>query len=275
LTAVDGEVPAVAAATVVLVRDAARGPEVLLLRRSDRASFVAGAHVFAGGGVDPGDERAASLVCGLGDAEASAVTGVASSGLAFWAAAVRESIEETAIAPALTPAPSAGQSRGLARARRALHRGELTLGEVLGAESLFIDGRAMRCFARWVTPHGAPKRYDTRFFVAAAPAGAAAEVDGVEIVDHWWMPPGEALERHRRAEITMIFPTVRTLAALERFGTASEAVAGLAFGAPGRPLLPEHVEHGGRPALRLPGDPEGNGGLYDAYSGHPLDPASA
>jgi 8-oxo-dGTP pyrophosphatase MutT (NUDIX family) len=73
----DGEVTVPRlAATVLLLRGGTGGLEVLLVRRTPRARFMAGAWVFPGGAVDPGD-------------------GVGQAGLR--AAAIREAREEAGI----------------------------------------------------------------------------------------------------------------------------------------------------------------------------------
>jgi len=79
------------AATLILARDGKQGPEIFMMQRTLKASFVAGAHVFPGGAVDPGDEDACwSGSAGLDDAQASRILGVERGGLAYWVAAVRE-----------------------------------------------------------------------------------------------------------------------------------------------------------------------------------------
>jgi 8-oxo-dGTP pyrophosphatase MutT (NUDIX family) len=76
-------------------------------------------------------------------------------------------------------------------------------------------------FARWVTPEGAPRRYDTRFFVAAAPDGHDGEHDGSELVASAWMRPEEALHAFARGELDLILPTQRSLEVLARFETVA------------------------------------------------------
>ncbi|HEX4245954.1 MAG TPA: hypothetical protein VHY77_10325, partial [Acidimicrobiales bacterium] len=103
-------VPARAAATVLLVRDAMGDGgepaiEVCMLRRNLGASFAAGAHVFPGGSVDAADAdpELAPLCRGRTDAAASATLGVPDGGLSFWVAAVRECFEEAGVVLAYAP----------------------------------------------------------------------------------------------------------------------------------------------------------------------------
>jgi 8-oxo-dGTP pyrophosphatase MutT (NUDIX family) len=49
------ETPAREAASVIVLRDAAHGPEVLLVQRTPKARFMGGAWVFPGGAVDEGE----------------------------------------------------------------------------------------------------------------------------------------------------------------------------------------------------------------------------
>src|SRR6478672_6779243 len=49
------ETPARPAASVIVLRDSADGPEVLLVQRTPKARFMGGAWVFPGGAVDEGE----------------------------------------------------------------------------------------------------------------------------------------------------------------------------------------------------------------------------
>src|SRR5580658_3890912 len=95
----------------MLVRDAPEPAddrhalEVLMVRRNLRSDFVGGAYVFPGGSVDLADGGAeAEAACdGRSDAEASALLGVPSGGLAYWVAALRETFEESGLLLAQRP----------------------------------------------------------------------------------------------------------------------------------------------------------------------------
>ena len=80
-----------------------------------------------------------------------------------------------------------------------------------------IDARELVEFARWITPVGAPRRYDTRFFVAAAPDGHEGEHDGSELVASAWMRPADVLQAFADGEIDLILPTQRSLEVIARF----------------------------------------------------------
>jgi 8-oxo-dGTP pyrophosphatase MutT (NUDIX family) len=87
------------------------------------------------------------------------------------------------------------------------------------------DPGALVPFARWITPPEITVRFDTYFFLAAAPEGQQAEPDGQEIVDARWFEPARALEGHAAGELLMVFPTIKNLEAIARFSSAGELLA--------------------------------------------------
>jgi len=273
-------VPVRPAATVVLLRDGHDGDgfEVCLMQRNLRSDFVGGAYVFPGGGVDDQDalEGWATRVHGLDDEQASLRLDLPAGGLAYWVATVREAFEEADVLLAVDMAGRrVRRSDDPVGSRWARHRadvdaGRRTLLEVLGEEDLLLDAASLHYFARWVTPLGAPRRYDTRFFVARVPGDQEVRHDDRELIGTHWMSPGRALEAHERGEFTMIFPTIRTLVALDRFGSAAAVLDHVRAinEVPAIVPLLEESPHGWR--IRLPGDPEATGGLYDATSGLPV-----
>jgi 8-oxo-dGTP pyrophosphatase MutT (NUDIX family) len=78
--------------------------------------------------------------------------------------------------------------------------------------------------ARWVTPAQSPIRFDTWFYLATAPPGAQAHVDGVEIVDCRWLTPLEALAAAATEDLLLALPTEKQLELLGSFGSASQAL---------------------------------------------------
>lgn len=271
-------VPVRDAATVMLLRDSSDGLEVCMLQRNLNSDFVGGAYVFPGGGVDPEDagEDAQRVCQGRTDDAASRLVGVERGGLSFWVAAVRESFEEAGV---LLAARANGTVVSFAdpevAARFELHRAEVDAGrrsiaEVCRVEELRLTVGDMHYFSRWVTPLGAPRRYDTRFFVAAAPEEQVALHDDREVIGTRWLTPRQALADHEAGRMTMIFPTVRTMVALDRFDSAAAVLQHAAAQADVPAVLPMLRDEGGGLRLILPGDPEGTGGVYDAISGEPL-----
>lgn len=203
------------AATVVLLRDGTDGPEALLLRRHRSSGFVPGAWVFPGGRVDTADGEPALL------ARLDGVEPDVEPAPGYRAAAIREVFEETGVLLAEgadgAPSPCAARDPALEALRERLMEDEVSLLEVLEARDLTARGNALVHFAHWITPVVEPRRYDTRFFLAALPAGADARADDREMTDLAWVTPAGALERFQRGELPMVFPTVRTLESLVGF----------------------------------------------------------
>ncbi|GMQ85533.1 MAG: hypothetical protein BMS9Abin07_1100 [Acidimicrobiia bacterium] len=192
------------AATACLVRDARLGPEVLMVRRSDRASFMGGAWVFPGGAVDDGDAGPDAL---------AAVRSSDDDLFRWLAAALRELVEETGIWLTVNGVTvTAKRPYGL---------------EVFGAAPAPFDGDALRYFANWITPAPLPIRFDTRFFVTEVPPRVEALVDGKELVEAAWIAPAEAIERAESGGWLVAFPTRKTLWTLSGHETAAKLIAEL------------------------------------------------
>jgi 8-oxo-dGTP pyrophosphatase MutT (NUDIX family) len=222
-------VPIRPAATVMLVDDR---PDlhVLLLRRTARQVFAPDMWVYPGGAVDPADaEDAAPHVAGLDDAEASRRLGVERGGLAYWVAAVRECFEEAGVLFARGGVGHLDPGH-LGRRRDALNRHEADFVTLLREESLVLDLAALHPVAHWVTPLGSPRRFDTRFFVAAFPDGQEAVHDDGEAVHSAWYRPADAVAAWRRDELSMMSPTARMMMCLEPFERAADVVGAAAGG---------------------------------------------
>jgi 8-oxo-dGTP pyrophosphatase MutT (NUDIX family) len=213
------------ASTVVLLRDCADGLEVFLVRRHAAAAFMGGVHVFPGGGVDDADRT--EHVVGPGDAGASQLPDVdPATSRAFYAAAVRETFEETGVRLAL--------------------------------ESLVY-------FAWWVTPEAEPRRFDTRFFLAASPSDQVAAHDGRETTASTWIRAAEAIACCRRGEITLAPPTWTTLRWLEAFRDVDAALK-WARSEPIHRIQPLMIQNGDVRIVTLPeGAPRrADGGVVEA-----------
>jgi glyoxylase-like metal-dependent hydrolase (beta-lactamase superfamily II)/8-oxo-dGTP pyrophosphatase MutT (NUDIX family) len=229
------------AATLALLRDTARGPEVLMMRRTHLAEFAGGAYVFPGGAVDDADRdpSLASLVSGIDDALASRTLGLEAGGLAYWIAAIRECCEEAGLLLAcdgsgeLVAIEDEPWRNEFSAQRRALAQGNLALADLLRAGGLALATDRVAYLSRWITQAGRPRRFDTRFFVARAPLRQQSEHDGTELLHHVWLTPGEALARHADGEVTLLYPTIKTLQMLARFDSVDAA---LAYARSDRPL---------------------------------------
>jgi 8-oxo-dGTP pyrophosphatase MutT (NUDIX family) len=225
----------VPAATVTLLRDTARGVEVLMLQRNFQSGFMPGMFLFPGGALDPGDraEGVLSRCPSIDDEGASATLGLPRGGLAYWAAAIRESFEEAGVLLAYDDRGRLVNPREPQRLerfedyRRKLNAGEDVLEPMLENEGLTLAVDRLTYFSHWITPERAPRRYDTRFFAAIAPEGQEAAADNVEAIHHVWMNPAQAVERHHAGEFNMRTPTIRTLEAFAPFERAETLIDAL------------------------------------------------
>ncbi len=211
------------ASTVVLARpDGAEGYQIYLNRRPEQMDTYAGVYVFPGGRVEPDDWSAAmiALTRGLTAAEARQKLGVdlpPELCLGHWVAAVRELFEEVGIHFFYSEAaPSAPFAERIHARRGALQRGEIGLAALLSAERLFCDLAPLRYIFHRVTPEHYRVRFDTRFYLAALPAGQSPLDAAEEVSESVWISPTKALERHQAGDFPMMPPTLmvlRTLAA--------------------------------------------------------------
>jgi 8-oxo-dGTP pyrophosphatase MutT (NUDIX family) len=234
------DVPVRPAATVMLLRDAddgAPGIEVFMLRRTGAAAFGAGMYVFPGGRVDEvdGDADMAGRCRGLDDEEASARLGLRQGGLAYWVAAVRECFEEAGVL--LADRRDGGPLELREGDRHAVHAGEMTLADLCRRDDLVLDLSTTHYVAHWVTPVGERRRFDTRFFVSAAPADQEPLHDDQETVESRWVRPSSALAMQDAGELMMMPPTVANLRFLEPHRSVGSALAAAASLPP-----PERIE---------------------------------
>lgn len=218
------------AATVVLLRPGADGAQLLLMQRNPRAGAFRGAVVFPGGVVDPADShpRALARLRGADAPAADLRLGLAGGALSHWVAAVRECYEEAGLLLAVDASgrvPDARRLAPLARARAALHRGTLSFADFLEAEELWIETAALTYFAHWITPPDEARRFDTRFFMALAPAEQAVSHDATEMQSAVWLTPAEALARCARGELRLAFATERVVRDLSSFTDPAAMIA--------------------------------------------------
>jgi 8-oxo-dGTP pyrophosphatase MutT (NUDIX family) len=261
-------VPIRNAATVMLVRDADDGPEVFVLKRTLSAVFAAGAYVFPGGAVDPEDglPEVEDLCLGRTDAEASSLLGIPTGGLAYWVASVRECFEEAGVLLAVDADGDVvcfDESDGTL-ARYATYRDELNdrnhatkLLDIVRAEGLRLATQDMHYVSHWITPIGEQRRFDTRFFVTAAPAQQEPLHDDNETVDSLWVRPSVALEMVERKELMMIPPTVANVRYLAQFESVADLLADAAKMPPPQAIQPKLVydANGKMIGVKMPGDP--------------------
>ncbi|MEM7219295.1 MAG: NUDIX hydrolase [Pseudomonadota bacterium] len=212
------------AATLLLVRDGPSGLEVYLLKRPARGAFP-GLHVFTGGKVDAEDTTLARLASPLPDAEsANELLDVDADALAYWACAVRECFEESGVVLARRDAePVDPQIAATLSGRR-----DEPFVALLREQRLQLTFDRLHYFSHWITPEIAPRRFDTRFFVAELPAGQIARHAPGETVGGQWLAPAEALRLAASDQLAMIKPTMVSLESLARYASVAELLRAVA-----------------------------------------------
>jgi 8-oxo-dGTP pyrophosphatase MutT (NUDIX family) len=210
------ETPPRDAATVVMLRDAAAGMEVFLLKRHGLSDVLGGAYVFPGGKIDAEDadlitqldQPMTELHGALGEPETAAELAAS-----CYVAALREAFEESGVL--FAHGASAAQ---VAQATALLREGH-GFAEVLTQLGLRLDTRSVLPWSRWVTPKLASissKRFDTRFFVAAVPSVQTARHDNIEATESIWLLPRAALQQYWDGKIQLAPPQIMSLAHLAR-----------------------------------------------------------
>ncbi len=176
--------------TVMVIRDGVDGLEIFMLVRNRQVDFASGALVFPGGKNDTQDGDAAWDVLAPVSAQHPPRP--------YWVSALRETFEETGLLLAervgnneeITAADAARITKD---AQLAIARGERTFADLIATEGLRLATNRLVPFAHWITPPTMPKRFDTHFFLAAAPAGQLAIHDGGETVESMWITPRQAV----------------------------------------------------------------------------------
>lgn len=246
------------AASVVVVRDGRQGVEVLLLRRAAKATFAPDRYVFPGGSVDPGDQRLPAMAwpkAAGGATGAYAEAGGRSNVVDdLVVAAVRETCEEALILLAVDDrgAPASVED---ARAVRAALAGGSGLAEAFERRAIRLDMASLAYHDRWITPEGAPRRFDTTFYFAAAPSGQVAEHDRGEAVDSVWVRPSQVL--HSEEWIPRLLPPTRYHLSLCQEIDAAAVLAAARAGAVREPTRARLVSDGagGTAVVVRPGAP--------------------
>lgn len=205
------------------MRDGAEGIEVFLQRRVQQMAFAGGMTVFPGGGVDPRDGDATVAWHGP-DASWWAQRFGASERDArqLVCAAVRETFEECGVLLASRPDGAFPDVAALAPARAQLEAREFSLAEFLAAQDLVLRADLLRPLAHWITPRNEKRRYDTRFFLAALPAGQEADDRTSEVDEAVWRSADQALSDWSAGKCFLLPPTWSQLRAVAEAGTVAE-----------------------------------------------------
>lgn len=249
------------AAAIILLRDREDGAqdgaqdggvEVFMVRRHIQSDFAPDVFVFPGGTVKPEDRML--------EADMSSPTqhdGPTALGSGFRAAAIRECFEEAGVLLARrdeTPLDLTGAEAGrFATYRAQLQRKEISLDEIVAREDLTLLTDTLLHWAHWITPAAWPKRFDTHFFLAAAPAGQLAAHDDLETTESVWITPEVALGGFESGAFPLVFATVhqlRGLSGLASYAAALERFAGLTP----ETIMPRIVERDGTSVILMPGE---------------------
>jgi len=244
-----------ASATVMLMRDSALGPEVLMMRRHGNSKVLGGVHVFPGGKMDSADGE---VVEDLFDQPLSLLLQAlkqddldAKTAAALYVTALRETFEECGLLLCDGVGPEV-----LLQARALLSTGQGFMG-VLQQLSLPLQTRHLTPWSRWITPRVASlthKRFDTRFFVAQAPLGQDALHDDHEATETVWLSPAQALRQYWGNQIEMAPPQILTLSQLAHFDSVA-AVLAAARNRPPALIEPSPFDQDGQRVICYPGDP--------------------
>ena len=207
------------AATVLLLRDAQDGIEVLMTRRSASASFAPGAYVFPGGTIDAADAQVHDMAARRPGQEGLRLTQAI--------AAIRESFEELGVLLARHADGRAADAQDVTALDRTL-----PLIEQCRARGLMLAADQVFVLAHWITDRDLPRRFDVPFLVARMPEGQMPVADEAEQFEPVWVRPADALARHAAGSFFMIFPTIRTLERLAKFDSVQAVLQACAGGHP-------------------------------------------
>ena len=249
------------ASTVMLLRDSVRGGiEVFMVRRVVQSEFMPDLYVFPGGSVMPDDrlvEESSDLRVEVAPSAADP-EGRTALGNGLRTAAIRELFEEGNVLLAYRDGQILAVGKDslprFAGYRQALNERKNSLSAIVQAERLVLATDHLGYFAHWVTPEQMPKRFDTHFFLAAAPPEQEALYDSLETSEGMWFEPAEMIARSQRGEVPLAFPTYHQLRDLAAFGSVREALNATItrYVSAHRPML---AQEEGRAFVYLPEEP--------------------
>ena len=252
------------ASTILLLRDnaARKEIEVFMMVRHYEIDFNSGALVFPGGSVDATDKEIIARPELYSGGEA-----LDAADLSFRIAAVRETFEESGILLARPKGSKTLVEAKRARAIEVTHRAALCEGKTAFAEVLADSGLSLALdelvpYAHWITPEGMPKRFDTWFFLAAAPPEQGGAHDGRESTASIWLSPREALAGGESGRFKLPFPTTRNLIRLGKQPTVKAALDDMK-GKPIVSVMPIMTKLNGGRQLRIPKEAGYDGELFE------------
>jgi len=190
-----------------------------MVKRHERSSFGA-AYAFPGGVLEPADQLVHKYCGGLTEADANRLLEVEGDGLDYFSAAIRELFEEAGVLLGKT----ALTAQELDDARAALNGEALSWDQFVVDNAITLPCDRLHYFSFWITPVGLQKRYSTRFFLTALPAGQSAVHCGGELTDSCWMPAADILAASRNKTIRVHHPTRMTLQRVAEWASTNELV---------------------------------------------------
>jgi len=213
------------AASVLLLRESADGPQVFMMKRPGKGDFP-DLHVFPGGKVDE-EDFLPELLDGLTDPAANQLLGLSAGAIRYWATAIRECFEECGVLLArrqgeLLQLNDPKEIERFDGYRHQLIDGELTMAQVCSREGLTLAADHLSYFSHWLTPDVVPRRFDTRFFLARLPARQETAAHQWETAGSEWVSPGQALAAARDGSWQMISPTLTSLRSIDEYETVAE-----------------------------------------------------
>ena len=255
------------ASTILLLRDSKSREEieVFMMVRHYEIDFNSGALVFPGGSVDNNDREIIAHPDLYSGGE-----GLDESNLSFRIAAIRETFEESGILLARPKGSKelvdAKRAREIETAHRSdLNEGKITFLKVLTDNGMLLALDELVPYAHWITPEGMPKRFDTWFFLAAAPPDQLGAHDGRESTDSIWVSPREALAGGESGRFKLPFPTTRNLIKLGKQGHVKAALDD-SRGQNIVTVMPVMTRLNGGRQLRIPKEAGYDGELFEVGS---------
>jgi 8-oxo-dGTP pyrophosphatase MutT (NUDIX family) len=222
------------AATVVLMRPGADGPDLYLLRRRTTMAFAGGMCVFPGGGVDRRDfDRSVAWAGPPPSAWAAQLATSEEMAQALVCAAVRETFEESGVLLAGRSADDVvADTTGddWEADRLALEAKELAFTAFLERRGLVLRSDLLGVWSAWCTPVFEPKRYRTWFFAAALPPGQVTRDVSTESSSVTWLSARGACDAVDAGELGMLPPTYLTCLEIAQHDSPDDVLAA----APGR-----------------------------------------
>lgn len=219
----DNPIPIAPAATVLLLQD--KPLKVLLMKRTRKAVFAGDMWVFPGGRVNLDEKADLSQYEAF---QAPAKDPLSS----FHVASVREVFEEAGVLLAraqgsLDLVDLTTKVNNFPGARKSLHQGDITLLQLLETHHLTMANDLLHSIAKWITPPGSPRRFDTHFFICKMPERQTATHDDNELVEQAFLSASEALAAYHAGEMMMMTPTLTMLSVLLQFQSSDDLLSAL------------------------------------------------